>query len=157
MLPMSFVVRDPIEANRLLEQIASDECGGTALFLGTVRAGPDDGPVVRIEYSAYEPMLEAEFGRIVSDAQERWRDLRVSAVHRLGSIATGEASIAVACAAPHRDAAFAACAYIVTEAKGRLPVWKKEVFADGHQSWRANRIESDVSGRGERMPISRPD
>jgi len=155
---MTFTVRNPIEPDRLIARVAANECGGTALFLGTVRAGDEDGPVIRIEYSAYEAMLELEFERIVKEAEGRWAGVRVAAVHRLGPIPTGEASIAVACAAPHRSAAFAACQFVVTEAKQRLPVWKKEIFADGRESWRANREESVVSReRADHVRVSRLD
>ncbi len=135
---MAFAVRDPIRVDALLAEVVGPERGGTALFLGTVRRSPDDGPVVRIEYSAYPEMLEAEFGRIVGEAHARWPEARVTARHRLGDVPLGEASIAVAAAAPHRGDAFDACRYVIEEAKRRLPVWKREVLADGATVWRDN-------------------
>jgi molybdopterin synthase catalytic subunit len=132
------VTRDPIDAGRLLAAVASPACGGTALFLGTVRAGPDDGPVVRIEYEAYAEMLETEFLRIAAETTARWAEARVAVQHRIGPIPLGEPSIAVAVAAPHRAEAFAACRFAVDEAKRRLPVWKREVLADGTAQWRDN-------------------
>ncbi len=132
------VTRDPIDPGRLLAAVGSPACGGIALFLGTVRAGPDDGPVVRIEYEAYVEMLEAEFLRIAAETTVRWPGTRIAVRHRIGSIALGEASIAVAVAAPHRAEAFAACRFAVDEAKRRLPVWKREILADGTAQWRDN-------------------
>ncbi len=119
--------------------------GGATVFVGSVRRGPDDGPVVAIQYSAYEEMAEPEFARIVAEASEKWPDARALVQHRLGRIATGEASIAVVCAAPHRADAFAACRYVVEQVKERVPIWKKEVFEDGVERWRAN---SPVEDRG---------
>lgn len=139
---MAFAVRDPIRVDALLAEVVGPERGGTALFLGTVRRSPDDGPVVRIEYSAYPEMLEAEFGRIVGEAHARWPEARVTARHRLGNVPLGEASIAVAAAAPHRGDAFDACRYVIEEAKRRLPVWKKEQFEDGSTRWREDRAAS---------------
>jgi molybdopterin synthase catalytic subunit len=110
--------------------------GGTALFLGTVRRAPEDGPVARIEYTAYEEMVVAEFDRILAEARERWPNGRVAACHRLGAVPAGEASIAIAAAMPHRADAFAACRYVIEEVKRRLPVWKREVLDDGTQRWR---------------------
>jgi molybdopterin synthase catalytic subunit len=128
------LMRDPLSIQMLLTEVSSPQRGGTCTFLGTVR---DDGQVaVRgIEYSAYDAMAELEFDRIVAEAGSRWPDARVAVQHRLGLVPVGEASIAIAAAAPHRDAAFAACRYVIEEVKRRLPVWKKELRADGSAVW----------------------
>jgi molybdopterin synthase catalytic subunit len=135
---LPFVTRAPIALSALIERVAAPERGAIASFLGTVRAGPDDGPVTRIEYSAYEPMLEKEFARIVGEVADRWSGATAAAQHRLGNVPLGEASIAVAVAAPHRDAALDACRFVIEEAKRRLPVWKREILADGSAAWRDN-------------------
>jgi molybdopterin synthase catalytic subunit len=150
---MDHVTQSAIDVGELIKAAEADACGGIAIFLGTVRAGAEDGPVQRIEYSGYEEMLQVEFGRITSEALERWPGVNVRSVHRLGSVPTGEASIAVVVAAPHRGEAFAACEFVVEEAKKRLPVWKKEIFADGRESWRANRV--DATGKWRSVPESR--
>ena len=137
---MSFVTRQPIDAAALLAQVADPALGGAALFVGSVRRGDEDGPVEAIEYSAYETMLEEEFGKIVTETTAQWPDTRVMGVHRLGKIRAGEISIAVAAAAPHRAEAFAACRHAIEEAKKRLPVWKKEIFQDGSEAWRESRL-----------------
>ncbi len=128
----------PIDAAALLAQVADPGLGGTALFVGSVRRGNADGPVDAIEYSAYETMLESEFGKIVTETMAQWPDTRVVGQHRLGRIPAGDISIAVAAAAPHRAEAFAACRHAIEEAKKRLPVWKKEIFQDGSVAWREN-------------------
>lgn len=135
---MPFITRSTIAVTDLLASVQSPERGGTAVFLGTVRRGPDDGPVARIEYTAYEPMLETEFGAIVTEAEARWPGARVAGAHRIGDVPLGEASIAVAAAAPHRAEALDACRYAIEEAKRRLPVWKREILADGSAAWRDN-------------------
>lgn len=148
---MAYATRQPIRLEALLAEVAGPERGGTAVFVGSVRRGPEDGPVARIEYAAHEPMLEAEFDRIVTETLGRWPDARVAAQHRLGAVATGEASLAVAVAAPHRAAAFEACRHVVEEAKRRLPVWKREILDDGSASWRDNaggRVASDAPAGG---------
>jgi molybdopterin synthase catalytic subunit len=132
------VTQDAIDPARLLAAVHSAECGGTVLFLGTVRAGPDDGPVTRIEYEAYTEMLDTEFRKIAAETAARWPGTRIVVQHRVGSIPLAEASIAVAVATPHRAEAFAACRYAVDEAKRRLPVWKREILADGRAEWRDN-------------------
>ena len=129
------LTRDPISPAALLAEVASPECGGTCLFLGTVRDGPEDGGVTGIEYSAYEPMAVAELDRIRAEAVKRWPGARIAVRHRLGLVATEDASIGIAVAAPHREAAFATCRYVIEAVKQRLPVWKKELRADGTMLW----------------------
>lgn len=133
---MGFVTRAPIDIGALIGIVSDAGRGGTVAFLGSVRRGAEDGAVAAIEYSAYEEMVEAEFGRIVAEAQARWPDAGIAAQHRIGAVPAGAPSIAAVAAAPHRDAAFAAARYVVEEAKRRLPVWKRERFDDGTTRWR---------------------
>src|SRR5689334_16833125 len=99
---MAHLTRSPISLDALLAEVSSPECGGTCVFLGTVRNGPDENGVTAIEYSAYEEMVEGELGRIVAEAAARWPAGRLALRHRLGVIRAGEASIAIVTAAPHR-------------------------------------------------------
>ena len=126
------LTRHPLEVKDLLAEVQGPERGGTCVFLGTVRS---DGDVTAIDYSAYEAMAFAEVERILTEAESQWTSARVILQHRLGVIPVGEASIAIAAAAPHRDEAFAACRYVIEEVKKRLPVWKKEIHADGTETW----------------------
>ena len=129
---MDYLTRNPISVESLLREVQSSERGGTCIFLGTVR-GNDD--VTGIDYSAYDAMALAEITRILEEAHQRWTGARVMLQHRLGLVSLGEASIGIAAAAPHRDEAFAACRYVIEEVKTRLPVWKKELHADGTTTW----------------------
>src|SRR5437764_12204986 len=95
-------MRSPISLAALLADVSTPECGGTCVFLGTVRDGPEEHGVTAIEYSAYEEMVEGELGRIVAEVRERWSGARVPVRHRLGRIPAGEASLAIVTAAPHR-------------------------------------------------------
>ncbi len=131
----TYLTRNRIALDELLAEVSSPERGGTCVFLGTVRNGPDEHGVTAIEYSAYEAMVELELGHIVAEAQERWGGGRVGVRHRLGLIPAGEASVAIVAAAPHRAQAFEACRYIIEEVKRRVPVWKKELRADGSEVW----------------------
>src|SRR6266550_6927260 len=103
---MSYVTLSPISLDLLVAEVSSSACGGTCLFLGTVRNGRDEQGVTAIEYSAYEEMVEAEFGRLLTDARGRWPEARIAVRHRVGTIPVGEASIAIVAAAPHRAQAF---------------------------------------------------
>lgn len=129
---MMHLTRDPLDVADLLAEVQGPERGGTCVFLGTVR---NDADVTSIDYSAYEPMAFEEIERILSEAHERWPGSRVMLQHRLGILSVGEASIAIAAAAPHRDDAFAACRFVIEEVKKRLPIWKKELNANGNATW----------------------
>jgi molybdopterin synthase catalytic subunit len=131
-----YLTHEPIDVGGLLAQVADPGRGGTVLFLGSVRCGEEDGPVESIEYTAYEEMVAAEFGRVLAEARVHWPDVLCRVVHRIGDVPVGEPSIAVAASAPHRGEAFEACRFAIEEAKRRLPVWKRERFADGTKRWR---------------------
>src|SRR5438128_10297442 len=95
----AYLSREPISVDALIAQAATPECGGTCLFLGTVRNGPAESGVAAIEYTAYDDMAEAELQRIVADARERWPGARIALRHRLGRRAGGEPSSAMLAAA----------------------------------------------------------
>src|SRR5206468_12892783 len=132
---MTHFTREPLSLERLIAEVASPARGGTCAFLGTVRDGPDEGGVTAIEYSAYEAMVESEFGRLLADAGARWPEARIAVRHRLGTIPAGEASIAIVAAAPHRAQAFDACRFVIEAVKRRIPVRKKELRVDGTEVW----------------------
>jgi molybdopterin synthase catalytic subunit len=125
-----------LDLSALLESIADTGLGGTAVFLGSVRSSEADGPVVAIDYSAYDEMASGESDRILAEAHVLWPGTRVALQHRLGSIPVGEYSIAVAAASAHRNEAFEACRWVVEQVKQRVPIWKKEQFQDGTTTWR---------------------
>ena len=126
------LTRHRIDLTDLLAEVQGPERGGTCTFLGTVRA---EDAVTAIDYSAYEAMALEEIERILGEARTRWPEARVTLQHRLGLIPAGEASIAIAAAAPHREEAFAACRFVIEEVKKQLPIWKKEIRADGSMTW----------------------
>lgn len=90
--------------------------------------------VLRLEYSAYAPMVEAECARIAAEAEARW-EVAIALQHRVGRLEIGDAAVAVVAASAHRDEAFLACRHVIEELKRRVPIWKREVFADGTLEW----------------------
>ncbi len=131
---MSYLVTDPIDLGALLALVQSPERGAVSSFLGTVRNHHRGREVVRLEYSAYGPMAEAECGRIVAEARSRW-NVAVGLKHRVGELEIGDTAVAIAAASAHRDEAFLACRYVIEEVKRRVPIWKREVYADGNVEW----------------------
>ncbi len=131
---MSFLSSAPLELARLVSSVEASDRGAVTSFLGLVRDHHGGRGVTRLEYSADGPMVEAECARIVSEAEDRW-PARVALEHRIGALDIGDAAVAVAAAAAHREEAFAACRYVIEEVKRRVPIWKKEFYADGAVEW----------------------
>ncbi len=129
-----FLKATPLEIGTVMAQVESPDRGGVACFLGTVRNYHGGREVLRLEYSAYAPMAEAECARIVAEAEDRW-NCAVALAHRIGMLEVGDTAVAIAAASPHREDAFAACRYVIEEVKRRVPIWKREFFADGAVEW----------------------
>jgi molybdopterin synthase catalytic subunit len=131
------IEREPIEPNVFEAAIRAGD-GGVVTFLGIVRDSDDEGKTVSaLEYEAFEPMALREFEIIASEARERFGDVHVAIVHRVGEVRAGEISVAVLASAGHRGAAFEACRYAIDEVKSRAAIWKRERYADGSARWRA--------------------
>jgi molybdopterin synthase catalytic subunit len=124
----------PLDHARHLEAVRDPAAGAEVSFCGVVRDHDGGRTVVELEYSAHPTA-----GRILADlAAEIDADPQVIAVavsHRTGSLAVGDLAIVAAVSAAHRGLAFARCQQLVDEAKARLPIWKRQVFADGTQEW----------------------
>ena len=129
------LVRTPIDVADLLGAVADHATGATTLFLGTVRDVNDGRAVTGIEYTAYEAMAARELRAIAEEAAARWAPARVAVVHRLGTLALGEASVAIAIAHPRRAPAMEAQRYVIEELKRRVPIWKLEHYVDGTREW----------------------
>ncbi len=108
--------------------------GAVTTFLGQVRGHSLGKRVLRLEYEGYEPLAVKAFERIATEARERWPDAELAIHHRLGTLDVGEASVAIAAAAPHRAQAFATCRYAIERIKQIVPIWKHEFF-EGGDSW----------------------
>ncbi|HAK53873.1 MAG: molybdenum cofactor biosynthesis protein MoaE [Vicinamibacterales bacterium] len=108
--------------------------GAITSFLGLVREHNLGRRVIKLEYEAYEPLAVRTFERIADEITERWPAAQVAVHHRVGVLAIGEASVAIAAASPHRADAFAACRYAIERIKQIVPIWKREFF-DGGDVW----------------------
>ena len=129
------IVAEPIDVNGCRERVMAAHCGGYASFEGWVRNHNDGEQVARLEYEIYAPLALAEGARIIAEAQQRFAIGKALAVHRGGLLEIGECAVWVGVSAAHRDAAFAACRYIIDAAKQRLPIWKKEHYLNGDSGW----------------------
>lgn len=128
---MARLVESAIRVDKLLGSVRSDADGGLALFVGVVRDHNDGRRVLFLEYEAYAPMAVEEMEKIEAEAVAKFGVSTVSIVHRVGRLEIGEASVAVAVAAPHRAEALDACRFAIDTLKQTVPIWKKEHFEGG--------------------------
>ncbi|MEZ5563994.1 MAG: molybdenum cofactor biosynthesis protein MoaE [Gammaproteobacteria bacterium] len=127
--------REALTPERYRELVADPVAGGYASFEGWVRNHNDGLNVARLEYEGYEALGVKEGERVVAEAMQRFPVARAHCIHRLGLLEIGDLAVWVGVTAAHRDAAFAACRYIIDEIKVRVPIWKKEHYATGDSGW----------------------
>jgi len=113
--------------------VRTDEDGAICTFIGVVRNHAEGHAVTDMDYEAYPGMAEAEMERIAQEAVERFGVTAVAAVHRLGRLEVGDASVVVSVSAHHRGAAFDACQHTMDTLKAEVPIWKKEHGPDGSE------------------------
>jgi molybdopterin synthase catalytic subunit len=145
----SRVTTDPIDPAAVLADVGDAADGAVLLFLGTVRNHNDGRPVTGVRYDAYVEMAERVLSAIAREAAERLGTDRIAVVHRIGELAVGEASVAIAVSSPHRAEAFDACRYVIEEIKQRLPVWKEERYIEGGSRWLDGQIPRVPEVAGE--------
>jgi molybdopterin synthase catalytic subunit len=127
---------EPLDVAGALSTAADVECGGIAAFVGTVRASAAvvsnrDRSVIRLEYEAHPTLASERMQSLSNEASEKWDLHHVVARHRTGACELGEPTVVVVCSSPHRADALEACRWIIDELKATVPIWKREVYADG--------------------------
>ncbi len=125
----------PIDTGTLRAQLLDDRVGGYASFEGWVRNHNEDRDVLGLRYEAYAALAEAEGARVLEEAMAKFDVLDARCVHRIGDLAIGELAVWVGVSAAHRDAAFAACRFVIDEVKARVPIWKHERYVEGDAGW----------------------
>ena len=131
----ALVVDAPIDPADVLGRVGAPDDGAVLLFLGTVRNHADGQSVDGMTYEAYERMASPVLVEIAREAAERLGTDRVAVVHRVGELAIGDVSVAIAVSSPHRAQAYDASRYVIEEIKNRLPIWKHEHYSDGRSKW----------------------
>lgn len=121
----------PLSVDEVLANVQRPGAGGVAVFVGVVRDESDGRAVTRLDYSAYVAMAKREMRAIADELARETPGVRVSAIHRLGTLLVGDAAIVCAASAPHRAEAFAACRQLVDRIKARVPIWKREWSPEG--------------------------
>ena len=120
------LTREPLDLSRLVSEVSAPSCGGIAAFVGVVRDHDDGRRVVALEYDAYDRLAREQIAAVAREASAKWPDARIAVQHRAGRLVVGEASVAIAVASPHREAAFACCRHVIDRVKEAVPIWKRE-------------------------------
>jgi molybdopterin synthase catalytic subunit len=124
-----------IEVAPLRAALLSRGAGAYASFEGWVREHNGGRAVCGLAYEAYAALAEAEGAKVLEEARAKFEIIDVACVHRVGELALGELAVWVGASAAHREAAFVACRYVIDEVKARVPIWKRERYADGEADW----------------------
>ena len=124
---------DPIDITSVARRVVPPECGATVTLDGYVRQFTKGRETLYLVYEAYEPMALKEMQKLVEQAKTEFEISNIGIVHRLGKLEIGETSVVISVAAPHCKAAFVACEWLIRELKRTVPIWKKEVYADGEE------------------------
>lgn len=130
---------EPLDITSVARRVVPPECGATVTLDGYARRftkNKETGEVREteyLEYEAYEPMALKEMEKLIGQVKSEFEISNVGIVHRLGKLEIGATSVVISVASPHRRAAFAACEWLIRELKRTVPIWKKEVYADGEE------------------------
>lgn len=132
------ITTEPIEITSIARRVIPPECGATVTLDGYARkfTKQKDGTICEtlyLIYEAYDEMALKEMRKLIEQAKKEFDISSVGIVHRIGRLEIGETSVVISVAAPHRKAAFAACEWLIRELKRTVPIWKKEVYADGEK------------------------
>lgn len=140
------ITRDPIDKVALEQRLLTGAAGAIVTFDGVVRDQTKGRPVVSLHYEAYAPMAVKEMRKVGEEIHARWPDvINIGMIHRFGELQVTESSIAIVITSPHRRVAFEACHYAIDRVKQTVPIWKKEIFADG-EAW----VEGQRPEEGEK-------
>jgi molybdopterin synthase catalytic subunit len=139
---MTFQLTDqPIDPTALRASMLSSKAGAYCSYEGWLRDHNEGKAVVALHYTGYAELAPAIAAQILNEAKEKF-EVEAAIVHRIGELAVGDIAVWVGVTAHHRGDTFLACRYIIDNVKHRLPIWKKELYTDGSQTW----IESNHCG-----------
>ena len=129
-----------LDVNAALSSVRSPECGAVSIFLGSTRADIIDGKeVVALKYEAYDDMALKTLRTLCDEVRQIHPVKHLYVSHRLGIVKVEEDSILIISSGEHRQESMKATEWLINKIKSRVPVWKKEIFADGGEVWKENK------------------
>ncbi len=145
---------EPIDITSVARSLVPPECGATVTLDGYARRFTIDKKTGEtretqfLEYEAYEDMALKEMQKLIDAGKERFEISWAGIVHRTGMLEIGDTSVVISVAAPHRRAAFEACEWLIRELKRTVPIFKKEVYADGERWSEGDAVLDNERGSG---------
>jgi molybdopterin synthase catalytic subunit len=127
------ITDSPIDPNYVINLVKTDDSGAVNVFVGTVRNSTKNREVKKLEFEAYTTMAIKEINKIIEKVKEKWPVRSMAIYHRVGVLGIGDVPVVIAVSTPHRQVGFEACQYAIDTLKEKVPIWKKEFFADGEQ------------------------
>ena len=125
----------PLSLDEVFARVSHPSAGGVALFVGVVRDHAAGKPVARLDYEAHASLAQKQLTQIAQELIAQRPEVRLCALHRVGSLAVGDLAVVVAASAPHREQAFAACREAIERIKAEVAIWKKEWEPSGAAHW----------------------
>ena len=131
------IIESPLSVEAAVTFVTDPSAGGIDVFLGTTRAEKSDygQNLLALDYEAYAEMAVSRLKSLASAARQKWPITKIAILHRIGRVAVGEPSVIMAVSCPHRAESFDACKFLIDQLKVDVPIWKKEIWADGTGSW----------------------
>jgi molybdopterin synthase catalytic subunit len=139
----------PLDPTALKTSLGDAHAGACVTFEGWVRNHNEGHPVQSLEYESFAALAEKEGARILAEAREKFPVTHALCVHRVGHLQIGDLAVWAGVSAAHRDAAFAACRYLIDETKARVPIWKKEHYTTGATAWINCATRSDFTAHAQ--------
>ena len=125
----------PLDVSEAASFLYTERAGGVNLFIGVTRQWTGNKETLKLTYECYLPMALKEMEKLLLESCEKWPVEKVYMIHRLGEVPLGRPSVIIGVATPHRSEAFEACKFLIDELKIRVPIWKRENYADGSEEW----------------------
>lgn len=153
------VQREPFDVGAEIARLCAGDtaAGGVCVFIGRVREFAHGAALEAMTLEHYPGMTERQLQALEAEARRRWPLAATLIIHRYGRLLPGEAIVLVVTAAAHREAAFAACRFLIDCLKTTAPFWKAEETAAGRR-WVDACAADDAAALGWRdgAPGDRP-
>ncbi|HJZ48624.1 MAG TPA: molybdenum cofactor biosynthesis protein MoaE [Roseiflexaceae bacterium] len=142
------ITNQPLDPGPLAALVAAADMGAIVTFAGIVRNNFGGRSTAYLEYQAYESMAVTVLEQLAGEARSRWGTGGIAIHHRIGRLEIGETAVLIVVAAPHRHEAFEAAEWLMDRIKEVVPIWKKEIWADGASEWIGNETERKAALEG---------
>ncbi|XP_062516570.1 molybdopterin synthase catalytic subunit-like [Corticium candelabrum] len=130
---------EQLSINDATSFVVCSSTGAVSVFVGTTRDLFEGKKVVKLQYEAYTPMAVKKIKKVCQDIRVKWPVHRIAVLHRLGVVSVSEASVIIAISSIHRQEAIEAVHYCIDMLKAQVPIWKKELYEDGNETWKENK------------------